>query len=61
MMLLLVEHLLKLEVEEMPHKEWDLTVRLHTHEILARQQHTTMEEELVEVLTNLYLITTIDQ
>lgn len=61
MMLLLVEHLLKLEVEEMPHKEWDLTVRLRIHEILARQQHTTMEEELVEVLTNLYLITTIDQ
>jgi hypothetical protein len=61
MMLLLVEHLLKLEVEEMLLKEWDLMVRLHTHEILARQQHTTMEEELVEVLTNLYLITTIDQ
>lgn len=35
-------------------------VRLRIHVILGQLQHTIMAEGLVEVLTNLYLITTID-
>jgi hypothetical protein len=44
-MLLPVDHHLKLEVEVMLHREWDLMVRSPIHEILALLQHITMEEE----------------
>jgi hypothetical protein len=60
-MLLRADHHLKLEVEVMLHREWDLMVRSPIHEILALLQHITMEEEWVEVRTNPYPITTIDQ
>lgn len=52
MMQLPTDRHLKLEVQAMLHRESALTVRLHTHVILALQLRTTMEAVSVVVRTN---------
>jgi hypothetical protein len=52
MMQLPADHLLKLEVQVMLHRESALTVRSHTHVILGLQLHTTTGVVSVVVRTN---------